>query len=58
MNRENLVKVLSGIVAVIVILNIVLFAARKVTARMFWIVIALAAVFAYIVLPKLRKQLE
>ncbi len=58
MNRENLVKVLSGIVAAIIVLNIVLFSFGRIRVGMFWIIIALAAVFAYIVLPKLRKQLK
>lgn len=58
MNRENLVKVLSGIVAAIIVLNIVLFSFGRISVGMFWIIIALAAVLAYIVLPKLRKQLK
>jgi hypothetical protein len=58
MKKDILVKAGAGFVALIVILNIIFFAMRKINARIFWIIIALAALFAYIVLPRLREQIK
>ncbi len=56
MKSDTLVKAGAGFVAVIVILNIIFFAMKKITPGMFWIIIALAALFAYVVMPKLKKR--
>lgn len=47
-------KVLVFIVVLILILNITLLALNKINGIVFWAVIAIAAVFAYVILPKMR----
>jgi len=48
-------KILSMVVLVIVLTNMILFAFRKINSVMFWSIIVLCAIFAYVVLPKLKQ---
>ena len=52
----NLPKVLSLILAAVVILNFIGLAFRIITPAAFWVVIIIAAITAYKVIPKLAKK--
>ncbi len=54
--NEKAVKILGSLVMIIVLLNLVLFALRKINQTIFWGVIIFGAVFAYVVLPRLKKS--
>lgn len=47
-------KVLSVALMVLVVVNLLLFAFRVVSAVVFWVVLAVAAALAYLVLPRIR----
>ena len=49
------IKVIGGIFILILVINIVLFVIKKITTFVFWFVIILAALVAYILLPRLKK---
>ncbi len=53
--NEKMIKFGAGFMAVLVVLNIVLFSFGKISVGLFWIIIALAGVFAYVLLPRLKK---
>ena len=53
----NKLKILGYILVVILILNVFLFAFRIINWIVFWIIIALGAVFVYFILPKLKKNI-
>ena len=55
MTASNLRKILSIILAVVVVLNLVLFVMKIVTIATFWLVIILSAVAAYVILPRIKK---
>ena len=48
-------KIISLVFAVIVVLNIALFAFGKVNVLLFWLVIVLAALYVYFILPNIKK---
>ena len=48
-------RILAALAVLVLIANLVLFALGKISRAFFWIVIAIAAVFAYLVLPKIKK---
>ena len=52
----NLPKVLSLILAAVVILNFIGLAFRIITPAAFWVVIIITAITAYKVIPKLAKK--
>ena len=49
---------LTLIVIILLILNLILLAMNKINEVFFWITIAIVAVFAYVILPKLKRKLE
>ena len=49
------IKIIAFIFVLILIVNMVLFAFGKITAFVFWFIIALCGLIAYLGLPKLRK---
>ncbi|MBI2542438.1 hypothetical protein HYV80_07060 [Candidatus Woesearchaeota archaeon] len=51
-------KFLVLIVVLILIINITLLALNKINEILFWAVIAVAAVFAYVILPKMKAKLN
>ena len=55
MKKEDLLKTIGFGVLLILIINLVLFALRIISTIIFWIVIILAAIFVYKLLPKLKK---
>ena len=55
MNTKSL-KTLSIIMVAVLVLNIIYVLAIRRNFIAFWIIIAICAIFAYLVLPKLRKQ--
>jgi len=50
------VKIISVIILVILVVNIILIALGKIPIILFWVIIGLAAVFAYFILPKLQAK--
>ena len=54
----NLQKILALVMAVVIILNFVLFAIKILTIATFWLVIILSAITAYWIIPKLAKRTE
>ena len=55
MKNKNL-KFLVFLIVLILIANLVLFAFRKISDIVFWAMIIIAAVFAYFILPKIKKN--
>ena len=51
----NLPKVLSLILALVVVLNFILFVMKIVTMATFWLVTIISAVIAYMILPRIKK---
>jgi len=49
---------LTLIVIILLILNLVLLAMNKINEVFFWVTIVIVAVFAYVILPKLKRKLE
>ena len=54
--NEKIIKMCSISMIVLVVLNILLFAFGRISNGMFWIIIALAALFAYGLLPRIKKD--
>lgn len=55
MAKKNLLKVIGVGAVVILVLNMVLFALGKINWLVFWGVIIAGAVFAFTILPKMKK---
>jgi len=49
---------LVAIVIILLVINLILLAMGKISEIFFWITIAIVAVFAYVVIPRLKKKLE
>ena len=49
---------LTLIVIILLILNLVLLAMSKINEVFFWVTIVIVAVFAYVILPKLKRKSE
>jgi len=49
------IKILNIALIVVLLINMVLFALQKITNLQFWIVIGVIGLFAYFVMPKLKK---
>lgn len=56
MKKPDLAQIASIVMLVLVLANITLFAFRINPAWLFWLIIVIAAVAAYVVIPKLRKK--
>ncbi|MFH1316173.1 MAG: hypothetical protein ABII01_01525 [Candidatus Woesearchaeota archaeon] len=60
--KFNAIKVVSVVLIVLLIVNMVLFAMKRSNTVYFWVFIILAAIYAFLVLPKLKankkKELE
>jgi len=54
--REDLLKLIGVSIIIFLLLNLLLFALKIITTLVFWIIIILAAVFAFNLLPKLKKH--
>ena len=55
MNQKKLLRILVFLVILFLVINIVLFALKIITEILFWIIIIVAAIFAYKILPKMKK---
>ena len=55
MKRENFFKLIGISAVVLLVLNLILFALRIINGLVFWAVIIVGAVFAFKVLPKMKK---
>ncbi len=53
---ERWVKGLSGFIIAVISVNLILWASGLLKTLTFWIIIAAAALFAFAVLPRLRKS--
>lgn len=53
---QKLVQIASVIMVFIVIINITLLAFSKINIWLFWLILALAAIYAYWILPKIKKR--
>lgn len=53
--RVNYLKIIGIFLALLLILNITLLALNKISEMIFWIVVIIGAVFAYLILPKMKK---
>ena len=49
---ENIKKAAAIAIILALVINLVLFAARKIHALQFWIIIVVAAILAFLVLPR------
>ena len=49
---------LTLIVIILLILNLVLLAMNKINEIFFWITITIVAVFAYVILPRIKSKLK
>lgn len=56
MEKEKILKLIGYGVLAILILNLVMFALKIITGIIFWVVIILAALFVYKLLPKIKKK--
>ena len=54
--REQKIKILNISLVVVLLINMVLFALQKISNLQFWVVIAVIGIFAYFVMPKLKKN--
>ena len=55
MKSKKLLRILVFLIILFLVVNLVLFALKIVSAILFWIVTILAAIFAYKYLPKMIK---
>jgi len=53
--RKNLLKVIGISAVLVLVLNMILFALRIINGLVFWGIIIVGAVFAFKVLPKMKK---
>ena len=53
--KINHLQIIGIFLALLLIINMALFALNKISEILFWAIIIAAAVFAYAVLPKIRK---
>lgn len=54
MNKQLFLKFFGGLVALLVVLNLVLFAFHRITGLTFWLATIIFAVIAYWIIPYLR----
>ncbi|MBI2655413.1 hypothetical protein HYX06_03245 [Candidatus Woesearchaeota archaeon] len=52
---KKFIKIITVAAVFILILNMILLATKKINELSFWIIIIAAAVFVYVVLPKMRN---
>ncbi len=53
--QMKLIKITSIVFVVTLIINMILFALNKINYMVFWLVIILGAVIAYVVIPKIKS---
>ena len=53
--KNKYIKILVFLVILFLVVNIVLVVLKLISAVLFWLIITAAAVFAYKVLPKIKK---
>lgn len=52
---KNTARILAFSIAFVLVVNIALLATKKINEILFWVIIIVAAVFAYKIIPKLKK---
>lgn len=55
MNRQTLAKIIAVVLLVIALANFIAFIFVKNPPWLFWLVIIVVAVFAYFIIPRIRK---
>ncbi|MBI4452329.1 hypothetical protein HY637_02790 [Candidatus Woesearchaeota archaeon] len=53
---KKYLRILAVLMVFILVLNLVLLATNQIKELFFWIVIAIAAFFGYVVIPKFKKS--
>jgi len=53
--KQKQLKILGYVILIIMVANLLLFAFQVVNQIVFWIIIVLGAIFAYWVLPRIKK---
>ena len=56
MKRKNVLKVVGVVCILLLVLNLVLFIVGRISGLLFWIVIIIAALLAFKVLPKMKQK--
>lgn len=52
----NILKILAVMVICLVVANIILYTIGRLSTLLFWIIIIVAAIIAYWIMPRLRKN--
>ncbi len=55
MNKETFLRIIGIVAILLLVLNMILFALRKISGLVFWGVIIVGAVLAFVVVPKMKK---
>lgn len=55
MDNKKFLKILMIALIFILILNMIFLATKKINELFFWMVIIVAAVFSYVIMPRIRK---
>ncbi len=55
MDKKMIVQVVSGALAVILVISLTLMVMRKIPTLYFWVVAIITALVAYVVIPKINK---
>ena len=55
MKNKPLLKILVFLIILFLVINIALFALKLVSEILFWVIIVVAAIFAYKLLPRISK---
>ena len=58
MDERKLLSIFVFLIIIFLVANLVLFALRIISSIMFWVIIIVAAVFSYRILPKLIKKIK
>mgnify|MGYP001573984653 CR=1 FL=1 len=53
---KKFLKILTFVLIFVLILNMILLATKKINEMIFWAIIIVAAVFVYVVLPKMKNK--
>jgi hypothetical protein len=51
----NIIKILSIVLVIIVVLNLIFFALGRVNGLYFWIIIGMAALCTYVIIPRIKN---
>lgn len=52
--NKKFIRILTAFTVIVLILNLILLATSRISELLFWIIVALIALFAYVILPRLK----